>query len=153
MYIIFIRKNNSIFSCVPDYNPYKEKECLIPKEQYFDLSLGNDDPCKYCHNICKSECFLSSEEDCQCDLSKGIYWLRRNKIDKKSTIEMWVFLYSYNTVNNKFNYVKVEWDFHNKIEIRNIDNILNLFCYSYYLSSDNANTYNEYLSKNINMYR
>ena len=173
--------NNSIFSCVPDYNPYKEKECLIPKEQYFDLSLGNDDPCKYCHNICKSECFLSSEEDCQCDLSKGIYWLRKNKstkrtycenvpfIDyslfepitinvpssasKESTIEMWVFLYSYNTVNNKFNYVKVEWDFHNKIEIRNIDNILNLFCYSYYLSSDNANTYNEYLSKNINMYK
>ena len=174
---------NSNFECVPDYNAYLESNLNCNNnEQYFDLSIiDSGKPCKYCNSICKSECFQSSELDCNCDLSKGIYWLRRNKIDKKSycenipyidyslfepfiinvpssitkesTIEMWIFIYSYNTEINNFDYLKIEWDYHNKIEIKNINNILTLFCYSFYLSSDNSGIFNEYLSKNIHSYK
>ena len=174
---------NSNFECVPDYNPYLENDSNCNNnDQYFDLSMFNSGrPCKNCNSICKSECFQSSELDCNCDLSKGIYWLRRNKIDKKtycenipyidfslfepfiinvpssitkeSTIEMWVFIYSYNTQINNFDYLTIEWDYHNKISIKNINNILTLFCYSYYLSSDTNGDFNEFLSKNIHTYQ
>ena len=89
--------------------------------------------CVNCNKECRTECFKETDQTCTCDTEEGFYWLRRTKDTAKQTycekipyldfsnlyditmtdvpitksmeysMELWVFVYSYNTDTNNFN--------------------------------------------------
>ena len=130
--------------------------------KYFEPYDGNNeekpeaDRCKDCHELCNTLCFNSDKESCTCDLTEGIFWLRRNvnmqtycehipyfdfgnindyiyedapmSITKEYTIEFWLFVYSYNQVTINFKSMFLEWNFHNRLRIYNEQNSLKVNC-------------------------
>ena len=173
------------YNCEIDYNPYLDldKECN-DVNLYFDLSLQDSKkPCAACSNNCKTFCFNPNENQCNCDLTHGIFWLRENTIldnnneiidvktyceniksidfsilndfsiivpssvTKESTLEFWFFIYFYESLSN-FNKISIEWDLHNKIQIYNINDILQTECFPLY-SIDDSSLYSESVPGNI----
>ena len=107
--------------CVTDYTDYMVKDCGTDINKYFDLSIPGDEPCGDCPDYCKTKCFNPNNNQRTCDMSHGLYWLRRDKTTRQtyceylpsidfsilndvemrvptsqnfeSTVEFWVFIY------------------------------------------------------------
>ena len=131
--------------CVPDYTDYIAKDCGNDINKYFDINIPGETPCASCSGYCKTKCFNQNNNQCTCDLTQGLYWLRRDKTSRKtyceylpsidysvledveikvptsqtleSTLEFWVFIYSYNSESIKFNSISIEWNLHNQYHI------------------------------------
>ena len=145
----FIRNANGGF-CDNDlqyFEPYDENN---------EEKLDDADRCQDCDELCNTLCFNSGEESCTCDLTEGIFWLRRNlnmqtycehipyfdfgnineyaytnapmSKTKEYTIEFWLFVYSYNLVTMNFKSMYLEWNFHNRLRIYNEQNSLKVNC-------------------------
>ena len=127
-------------------------------EKYFDINLPNNKYCDNCQDYCKTLCYNSEISECTCDMRETVYWLRKNKANSKtycehppyidysllndinitvpssttneSTIEFWVFIYSYNTTNVNFKEINFIWNRHNRIQIINEKNSLSAKCYA-----------------------
>ena len=74
-------KNNLDINCEKDYNPYLNLEIECNDENlYFDLNIkDNIIPCKSCYKDCKTFCFKENQNECTCDLTHGLFWLRERK--------------------------------------------------------------------------
>lgn len=70
---------------------------------------------------------------------------------KESTIEFWLYVYSYNSDLNNFKQIIIEWDLHNKITIDNKLNTLSVTCYPLYKIG--TNIYSESSTQNINFFK
>lgn len=158
-------------TCVADYNEYLSSTC-DDNVKYFDLSITTvEPPCGSCDQVCKTFCFNSGTQSCTCDVTEGYYWLRRHRTTKQtyceylpyidfselqpiqldpipasktleSTIELWLFVYSYNSANNNFLEINIEWHLHNKITIYNQGNSLYVKCFPLY-DMDDSTRYTE----------
>ena len=141
------------------YNPYDNQNNEI---------IPDENKCENCHELCNTLCFSSGEEQCTCDMTDGIFWLRRNVnmqtycehipyldfsnikpykyIDaplsktKEYTIEFWFFVYSYNTETMNFKTIWIEWNFHNRLKLYNEQNSLKVDCQPIWRSYDFPNT-------------
>ena len=160
--------------CAPDYsvNFIDNYYCKDDTKHFTPYDKNNDerediDKCKNCHKVCTTLCFESDEESCTCDMTDGIYWLRRNGLrqtyceriyyldfsniepytfinapitkTKEYTIEFWVFVYSYAAQEN-FKEVYLEWNYHNKITLFYADNSLKVNCQPIWRSHDFSNS-------------
>ena len=74
-------KNSLDINCEKDYNPYLNLEIECNDESlYFDLNIkDNKKPCKSCFKDCKTFCFKENQNECTCDLTNGLFWLREKK--------------------------------------------------------------------------
>ena len=152
--------------CVKNYHDYESQEnCAPNNNQYVDPSLIDSGSCGNCDSKCITHCFNAGDKSCTCDLSYGLYWLRRttgkletycervpyidfsmlddiefhhvpNSDKSESTVEFWIFIYSYNTEDKKFTKIEIEWNLHNKVEIYNENNTLFAKCYAIYDKND-----------------
>ena len=173
-------KNPINVNCVSDYIDYMSKSCDNDITKYFDLSIAGEIPCASCDEYCKTKCFNPSRTQCNCDMTHGLYWLRRDKKTRvtyceylpstdysflndvsfnvpvsksfESTIEFWLFIYSYNSETSHFTSISLEWDLHNKIIITNKANTITANCYAFF-KKDNENEYTEYISLVIAGYK
>lgn len=139
---------------------------------YFDPVLTSiTPPCASCNTYCTTLCFYPGANQCTCDLSYGQYWLMRdttttqaycsavpnvdfssyqsvtvNNINSSTTgessLEFWVYVYSYNKVALQFEQISVIWDLHNRVTIVNSSNSLLVSCYSL-VDLSNMSRYNE----------
>ena len=145
--------------CVQDYNQFLETTCYCEdKKKYLEFVPFNDskDKCKNlecfnCNENCNELCFNPFSNGCTCDITKGVYWLRKDinqntycekipfinfgNIDNitlnnapvtktlEYTIELWLYIYSYNTINKNFRQLFIEWNYHNKLTIYHDTNI------------------------------
>ena len=103
-------------------------------------------------------------------MTHGLYWLRRDKTTRQtyceylpsidfsilndvemrvptsqnfeSTVEFWVFIYSYNSETSQFNSISIEWNLHNKVLIKNEANTLYAYCWAFY-DVNNPDRYTE----------
>ena len=165
--------------CVTDYTDYMVKDCGTDINKYFDLSIPGDKPCGDCPDYCKTKCFNPNNNQCTCDMTHGLYWLRRDKTTRQtyceylpsidfsilndvemrvptsqnfeSTVEFWVFIYSYNSETSQFNSISIEWNLHNKVLIKNEANTLYAYCWAFY-DVDNPDRYTEKLTLSISGY-
>ena len=165
--------------CVPDYTDYIAKDCGNDINKYFDINIPGETPCASCSGYCKTKCFNQNNNQCTCDLTQGLYWLRRDKTSRKtyceylpsidysvledveikvptsqtleSTLEFWVFIYSYNSESIKFYSISIEWNLHNKINIVNRENTIYADCFAFY-DQGNTDKYKESLSLSISGY-
>ena len=158
--------SNTNIICVSDYSPYFDDDLTINKNcnlddnkflevYYYPTSGQYISSCEDCDPDCSEFCYRSFQQTCSCDISKGVYWLRRNEtfqtycekipyIDFSNikeinipkppftetyeyTIEFWFFVYSYNLDTNNFKKITIEWNYHNKIVISN-ENVLRVQC-------------------------
>ena len=150
--------------CVTDYTDYMAKSCGSDTTKYFDLSIPGEQPCAFCPDYCKTKCFNENNNQCTCDLTNGLYWLRRDKTTRQtyceylpsidfsilndivmdvptsqtfeSTVEFWIFIYSYNSETSKFVSTSIDWDLHNRVLIYNKDNTIFVDCYAFYDKND-----------------
>ena len=171
--------NLVIGKCIPDYIDYIMKSCGTDITKYFDLSIPGEEPCASCQDYCKTKCYNPEITQCNCDMTHGLYWLRRNKRTRvtyceylpstdysflndvsfkvpvsknfESTIEFWLFIYSYNAETSHFTSISIEWNLHNKIKIVNKANTLIANCYAFY-DKDDEGKYSEYISLAITGY-
>ena len=172
-------------SCVKNYHDYEFFEgtgCPADNNQYVDPSLVDAGSCGNCDSKCITHCFNAGDKSCTCDLSYGLYWLRRTTgkletycervpyIDfsmlddiniedvpssdrSESTVEFWIFIYSYNTGDNKFTKIEIEWNLHNKVEIYKEDDKLIAKCYAIY-DKNNTKKYPEFiLDEQLSFYK
>ena len=166
--------------CVPDYTDYIAKSCgTTDNNKYFDLSIPGAQPCADCPDYCKTKCFNPNNNQCTCDLTNGLYWLRRDKTTRQtyceylpfvdysilkdvtfnvptsqtfeSTVEFWIFIYSYNSESSQFKSISIEWNLHNRVLIQNRDNTLYADCFAYYDMNDESK-YTEKLTLSISGY-
>ena len=70
--------------CAPDYsvNFIDSYYCKNDKKFYNPYNENNDEKpdnekCEDCNLICETLCFGSTDQNCTCDMTDGIYWLRR----------------------------------------------------------------------------
>ena len=141
------------------YEPYVENQEILTEET---------EKCKDCNGLCNTLCFNNGEYNCTCDLTEGIFWLRRN-VDmetycehipyldfgnlnsytytdapfsktKEYTIEFWLFVYSYNQVTMNFKSMFLEWNFHNRLRLYNEQNSLKVNCQPIWRDYDFLNT-------------
>ena len=168
-----------VATCVTDYTDYIGKNCGSDTTKYFDLSIPGESPCASCPDYCKTKCFNPNNNQCTCDLTHGLYWLRRDKTSRQtyceylpyidysilndteikvpvsktleSTVEFWVFIYSYNSTTSQFTNISIEWNLHNRVYIINRENTLYANCYAFYDMSDEEK-YTELLSLSISGY-
>ena len=142
------------------FNPYDENNDEKP----------NEDKCNSCDGDCLTLCYHSSNQNCTCDMTDGIYWLRRTgqpfdqtycehiyHLDfsniqdytyknapvtktKEYTIEFWVFVYSYNLNEPKFKEMYIEWNFHNRIRLYDEEYGFKIDCQPIWRSFDFAMT-------------
>ena len=171
--------NGVLGTCVTDYTDYIAKSCGRDLTKYFDLSIPGDEPCGSCDDYCKTKCFNSDKTQCTCDMTHGLYWLRRNKRTRvtyceylpsvdfsilkdssfnvpvsknfESTIEFWIFIYSYNPEVSQFTSVSLEWNLHNRIIIENKGSSIMANCYAFFDKTDESK-YTEYISLAITGY-
>ena len=143
---------------------------------YFDSS----NHCGNCDTTCKKSCTGSSPSQCSCNINYGQYWLRKDKSTRKtyceyipyidfsilndisipvpssitceSTLEFWLFVYSYNTGKNNFQKTSIIWDLHNAVEINVKNNGLNVICYPIYNHSQ-SEQYTEQINLTLGMYQ
>ena len=166
--------------CKEDYIDYIEKNCGTDINSYFDLSLINlEEPCSACSSYCKTKCFNAAITQCTCNMTDALYWLRRNyrslqtyceylpSIDysilndftikvptsqsRESTLEFWIFIYSYNTDTNQFHEVDIEWNLHNRVIIKNQQGPITATCYAQY-DENYPNDYTEHKDLSIDDY-
>ena len=165
--------------CVTDYTDYIGKSCGLDTTKYFDLSIPGEQPCASCPDYCKTKCFNPNDNQCTCDLTNGLYWLRRDKTTRQtyceylpaidfsiledvvmdvptsqtyeSTVEFWIFIYSYNEETSGFKEISIEWNLHNKVRIYNLANTIYADCYAFYDMND-INKYTEKLTLAISGY-
>ena len=149
--------------CEPDYSfnfleDYYCNDDIKFYEPYDEKNELNDDDakCKDCDGLCNTLCFGKSAQQCTCDMTDGIFWLRRNvnmetycehipyfdfgnineyryenapmSKTKEYTIEFWLFVYSYNQVTMNFKNMYIEWNFHNRLRLYNEQNSLKVNC-------------------------
>ena len=157
--------------CAPDYSIHFNDTyyCNNDEEYYYPYDSNNDEviknnQCKPCNELCNTLCFLGGEEECTCDMTDGIFWLRRNvnmqtycehipyfdfgnikpytytnapmSKTKEYTIEFWLFVYSYNTETINFKTMWIEWNFHNRLKLYNEQNSLKVDCQPIWRSED-----------------
>ena len=150
--------------------------------KYFDVGLisGDTKPCNHCDASCNTYCFNSQSTDCSCNLIQGLDWLRINrKTDQsyceqipyldfniiqdvsitvptsytlESTLEFWIFIYSYNMDQNNFEKITVLWNLHNQIEIYLNSNTIYAKCYAIVDKSDSSK-YPAFLTDTIAGYK
>ena len=158
--------------CAPDYSVnfidnYYCKDDLKYFDPYNETNFERPDgeKCGNCTEECITLCFSDNDQSCTCDMTEGIYWLRKhsksedrtycehiyyldfsNIIEYKYvntpitktqeyTIEFWVFVYSYTTKEN-FKELYLEWNYHNKITLFHEDNSLKVNCQPIWRSHD-----------------
>ena len=163
--------------CAPDYsvNFIDSYYCKNDKKFYNPYNENNDEKpdnekCEDCNLVCETLCFGSTDQNCTCDMTDGIYWLRRtggnfdqtycehiyyldfsNINDyifyntpitktKEYTIEFWVYIYSYNQEEIKFKEMYLEWNYHNKITLFDENNSLKVNCQPIWRSFDFSTT-------------
>ena len=148
--------------CAPDYSYHFLEDEYCNQNDKFYLPYNNeneldlDNKCQDCDGLCNTLCFGSSDEQCTCDMTDGIFWLRRNvnmetycehipyldfgnineykyedapmSETKEYTIEFWLFVYSYNQVTMNFKNMYIEWNFHNRLRLYNEQNSLKVNC-------------------------
>ena len=159
--------------CAPDYSVnfidnYYCKDDTKFFDPYDDENNEKDDEdkCDSCNAVCTTQCFGDTTESCTCDVTDGIYWLRRNSDGqtyceriyyfdfsnvepyifynspvtktKEYTIEFWVFVYSYAAQEN-FKELYLEWNYHNRITLFYEDNSLKVNCQPIWRSHDFSN--------------
>lgn len=146
--------------CAGDYHEFLDDKIQCSNDLMY-LEPKESPPCILCHLSCNELCFNSRAKSCTCDTTKGIFWLRRERSPKityceriayidfsvwyinpittmpssktpESTIELWMFIYSYNSNPNNFEEINIEWSLHNKIQIANNANTLFVRCYPLY---------------------
>ena len=158
--------------CAPDYNVNfmeeyfcnNDKKFYNPYDSNNDEIFPNEDKCGDCDSLCNTLCFLGGTEECTCDMTDGIFWLRRNvkmqtfcehipyfdfsnikpytftntpmSKTKEYTIEFWFFVYSYNTVVMNFKTLWIEWNYHNRLKLYNEQNSLKVDCQPIWRSHD-----------------
>ena len=155
---------NGDYQCVTDYTDYIAKSCGSDITKYFDLSIPGEEPCGSCPDYCKTKCFNPDNTQCTCDMTHGLFWLRRDKRTREtyceyipstdysilepieikvpvsknfeSTIEFWLFIYSYNSEVSQFKELSLEWHLHNRVKIVNRANTINAECYAFHLDED-----------------
>ena len=156
--------SNGDYYCVTDYTDYIAKSCGNDITKYFDLSIPGEEPCGSCPDYCKTKCFNPDNTQCTCDMTHGLFWLRRDKRTREtyceyipsidysilepieikvpvsknfeSTIEFWLFIYSYNSEVSQFKQISLEWNLHNRVKIINKANTLNAECYAFHIDGD-----------------
>jgi len=161
--------SNLNFRCIPDYNPYLNIDLRCnDSSKYFQITDQDTSECKNCDSNC-TLCSRNDILGCTCDFKNGKFWLRRNSVENviycdkppyvdfalyntvrstdisisskdEYTLEMWIYIYSYNEFNIGFVSHQVLWDLHLKIEFINESNKLKMKCYPAYDSalSDNS---------------
>ena len=156
--------------CVNDYSPYfEENDCnnddnKIIKVEYDENNGDYVSSCNNCEEYCTEFCYDKGNEKCTCDMTRGVFWLRRNTYSQtfcekipyidfsnvkpitinnvpftetyEYTLEFWLFIYSYNLITNNFKRITLEWNFHNKLIIY-YDGVLKVQCIPIY---DSTNT-------------
>ena len=174
--------------CAPDYsvNFIDSYYCKNDQKYYDPYDSENNEKsdsekCGDCNSICNTLCFNSDEESCTCDLTDGIFWLRRNSgmqtycehiyyldfsnIDpytfydapltktQEYTIEFWVFIYSYNLETSNFKELYLEWNYHNKITLFDENNSLKVNCQPIWRSHDfSTSIYSDIRSNTLKYY-
>ena len=159
--------SNTNIICVSDYSPYFDDELTLNKNcnlddnkflevYYFPTTGQYISDCEDCYPDCSEFCYRGTEKTCSCDITKGVYWLRRDHTTLETycekipyidfsnikevniakppftqtyeyTIEFWFFVYSYNLRTNNFKKITIEWNYHNKIVLSN-ENVLRVQC-------------------------
>ena len=167
------------YECILDYNIYMDESKLCnDDDKFFDIYKNNSElPCNNCDEICKTYCYGTNSRSCTCDLTNGLYWLRKytttnrtyceylpyidytvidnfnlkvpNSYTNESTLEFWVYIYNYNLKKLHFNQIDLEWDLHNKVTIKisGTDSIL-VQCFGLF-TSIKPDLYTEYLQENM----
>ena len=150
--------------------------------KYFDVNLisGDTKPCSNCDSSCNTYCFNSQSTDCSCNLIQGLDWLRINRKTSQtyceqipyldfniiqdvsitvptsytleSTLEFWIFIYSYNMDQNNFEKITVRWNLHNQVEIYLNSNTIYAKCYAIADRSD-LSKYPAFLTDTISGYK
>ena len=153
--------------CFGDYIDYLDetKRCN-DNSKYFDYSLQS---CESCHSSCTTNCFGSTEKNCTCDMSEGLYWLKKDSdgtycepipyvdfssLDRtvvnmieasttnESTLEFWVYIYTYVTGKKHFQEMDIEWNLHNRIVLKRENGVVKSNCYPL-VNVDNYNKFQE----------
>ena len=165
-------------NCVEDYNIYMDSTKFCNAEtDFFDVSLSDrDKPCDSCVDTCVTLCNKQDIQECTCDMTDGLFWLRRhltkrntyceylpfidfsvlNEINIKvpssatyeSTLEVWFYLYNYNTKTINFKEIDIIWNKHNRITIYTSNNSLYARCYALWDMNDPLK-YTEYIEQSI----
>ena len=166
--------------CSPDYSlnfKFDDNEYCNNDEMFYlpydenneSNELKGDPVCYDCDiDTCQTLCFGEGDHRCTCDMTDGIYWLRRDtdmrtfcqpiphfdfgninaykytnapmSKTKEYTIEFWLFVYSYNQVTMNFRNMYIEWNFHNRIRLYNEQNSLKVNCQPIWRDYDFATT-------------
>ena len=174
--------------CAPDYSVnFIDTYYCQDDTKYFDpYDETNDEKidsekCVDCNEVCSTLCFGDKNEECTCDMTEGIYWLRRNN-DRQTyceniyyldfsniedytlnnvpitktqeyTIEFWVYIHSYVTKDN-FKELYLEWNYHNKITLFYEDNSLKVNCQPIWRSHDFSTLiYSDIRTDSMNFYQ
>ena len=178
----YLSVSNAIsVNCIEDYNIYLDSsKACNGEDYYFDTSLkALTKPCAACDSGCVTLCFNPGVQECTCDMTDALYWLRRHTTKYRtycqylpfidfsvlnditinvpssntyeSTLEVWVFIYSYNENQMNFKEMSIIWNKHNKITIYNSNNSLFAKCYALWDES-NTGRYTEYISQSVTPY-
>ena len=158
--------------CAPDYSVNfidsyyckDDTKFYEPYDEENDEIFPDENKCKSCDATCNTLCFGSSKRECTCDMTHGIFWLRRAEGYKQTycehiyyldfsninpytfykapitktqeyTIEFWLYVYSYREISN-FKELYLEWNFHNKITLYIDNNSLKVDCQPIWRSYD-----------------
>ena len=158
--------------CAPDYSVNfidsyyckDDSKFYAPYDDNNDEIFPDDQKCKNCDTTCNTLCFGSGVRECTCDMTHGIFWLRRAAGYKQTycehiyyldfsninpytfykapitktqeyTIEFWLYVYSYREISN-FKELYLEWNFHNKITLYIDNNSLKVDCQPIWRSFD-----------------
>ena len=175
---------NSIISvdCVEDYNIYIDDYKFCSGENYFfDVSLSDrDKPCDTCLENCVTLCNKQDVQECTCDITDGLYWLRKHTTTRRtyceylpfidfsvlndvnikvpssatyeSTLEIWFYVYNYNTRTVNFKGIDITWNKHNRILIYTSNDSIYARCYAFW-DLDNTLRYTEYIEQSVTPYK
>ena len=179
----YLAVNNIIsVDCVEDYNIYMDDYKFCSGENYFfDVSLSDrDKPCDTCLDNCVTLCNKQGTQECTCDITDGLYWLRKHTTTRRtyceylpfidfsvlndvnikvpssatyeSTLEVWFYVYNYNTKNVKFKSIDIIWNIHNRILIYTSNDSIYARCYALW-DVDNELRYTEYIEQSVTPYK
>ena len=163
--------------CYGDYIDYlDESKMCNDNNKYFDIDLQT---CVQCDSSCTTTCFGKTSLECTCDLSEGKYWLKRKDLStycehvpyvdfssleqtvvatiessttNESTLEFWLYIYSYNQAIEWFSMINIEWHLHNRVVIKKESNTIKSLCYPL-VDVNNLNKYLEYSTQTIQDYK
>ena len=168
--------------CVEDYNIYMDNTKFCNSEsEFFDVSLSDrDKPCDTCLDNCVTLCNNQDVKECTCDMTDGLYWLRRhltkrntyceylpfidfsalNEVNIKvpssstyeSTLEVWFYVYIYNTKTVNFKSIDISWNKHNRINIYTSNNSIYARCYALWDMDNTLRYTEEYIEQSVSPY-